>query len=157
MQILLDFRAIRFKFHDRINQTLISFQSVMPKITQGNKRFCASWWSAKLCPNSNKRLWSTQGAYFRSHARLANQHVKISQGLPIDVPNYLLYFSHTQHHVQKARGSRSMLHTVSITFSMRVTVYEKKRAPNRCSIQLLLLLARVLSRMKSKELPIDAT
>jgi hypothetical protein len=31
VQILLDFRAIRFKFHDRINQQPISFQSVIPR------------------------------------------------------------------------------------------------------------------------------
>jgi hypothetical protein len=32
-----------------------------------------------------------QGAYFRSYARSAYQHIKISQGLSIDVPNHLLY------------------------------------------------------------------
>jgi hypothetical protein len=33
VQILLDFRAIRFKFHDRINQRPISFQSVISRTT----------------------------------------------------------------------------------------------------------------------------
>jgi hypothetical protein len=33
VQILLDFWAIRFKFHDQINQQLIRFQSVIPEIT----------------------------------------------------------------------------------------------------------------------------
>jgi hypothetical protein len=31
MQILLDFGAICFKFHDRINQRLISYQSAIPE------------------------------------------------------------------------------------------------------------------------------
>jgi hypothetical protein len=148
MQILLDFRAIRFKFHDRINQWSIRFQSVIPRTTQGDKRFCASWQSTKLCPNSNKCPWLAQGAYFWLHARSAYQRVKISQGLPIDVPNHLLctkhhvrinhvlpidapynfyYFQHAHHHVRKAWGSRSMLHTASITFSTRIAAYEKAR------------------------------
>jgi hypothetical protein len=45
----------------------------------------------KLCPNSNKHPRSTQGASFRSHAWSAYQRVQISQGLPINVPNHLLY------------------------------------------------------------------
>jgi hypothetical protein len=60
------------------------------------------------------------------------------------------YNSH--HHVQKARSSRSMLHTASITFSTRNTVYKKQGAPDRRSIQLLLLSAHTSSRTKSKEL-----
>jgi hypothetical protein len=31
VQILLDFWAIRFKFHDQINERLISFQSAIPE------------------------------------------------------------------------------------------------------------------------------
>jgi hypothetical protein len=42
VQILLDFGAIRFKFHDRINQRSINFQSAIPGITQSDKRFYAS-------------------------------------------------------------------------------------------------------------------
>jgi hypothetical protein len=42
VQILLDFGAIRFKFHDWINQRPISFQSVIPETAQGNKPFYAS-------------------------------------------------------------------------------------------------------------------
>jgi hypothetical protein len=45
-----------------------------------------------------------QGAYFRSHARSVNQRVKISQGLPSDVPNHLLYFLHAQRCVQISQG-----------------------------------------------------
>jgi hypothetical protein len=33
-QILLDFGAVRFKFHDRINQRPVSFQSAIPRIAQ---------------------------------------------------------------------------------------------------------------------------
>jgi hypothetical protein len=66
-----------------------------------------------------------QGAYFQSHTRLANQCVQNSQGLPIDVPYYLLYFLHTQCHVQKARGSRSMSHLIFYTFYMHNAAYKK--------------------------------
>jgi hypothetical protein len=94
-----------------------------------------------------------QGVYFRSHARSTNQRVEISQRLPIDVPNNLLYFLHVQHcvqisqglpidvpnhllhflhaqpRIQKARGYRSTLHTTSTTFSARIATYKKQRAP----------------------------
>jgi hypothetical protein len=101
MQILLDFRPIRFKFHDRINQWLISFQSAISKIVQGDKRFYVSWRSVKLCLNSNKHPRLMQGSYFRSHVWSAYQHVQISQGLLIDLPNHLLY---AQHYVQISQG-----------------------------------------------------
>jgi hypothetical protein len=42
VQILLDFGAIRFNFHDQINQRLINFQSVILGTTQVDKRFYAS-------------------------------------------------------------------------------------------------------------------
>jgi hypothetical protein len=45
--------------------------------------------------------------------------------LPINVSNQLLYFVHAHRHVQKARDSRSMLHTASITFNMHITAYKK--------------------------------
>jgi hypothetical protein len=105
------------------------------------------------------------------HARSANKCVKISQGLPIDVhnhllyaqyriqisqgllikvPNHLLYFLHvhtnskgllidvplsfyyfqcTHRRVQKVRGSRSTLHTTSITFSTCIATYKNQDAP----------------------------
>jgi hypothetical protein len=129
VQILLDFGAIHIKFHDRINQRLISFQSTIPKTAQGDKCFCASWQFAKLYQNSNKCPRSTQGAYFGSRARPVNQHIKISKGLSIDVPNHLLCFQHAWHCVQKARGCRLMLHTYSVTFSTRIITYKKQRAP----------------------------
>jgi hypothetical protein len=81
----------------------------------------------KLCPTSNKRPRSTQGAYFRSHARSANQRVQNSQGLLltsltiilftrvalrtkakgllINTPHIFYYFQHVLCHVQKARCS----------------------------------------------------
>jgi heme/copper-type cytochrome/quinol oxidase subunit 4 len=55
--------------------------------------------------------------------------IQISQGLLIDVPDHLLYFLHMHHRERKARGSRSMLHIVSITFSTYITVYKKQGTP----------------------------
>jgi hypothetical protein len=81
-----------------------------------------------------------------------NQRVKIHQRLPINVPNHLLYLSHVQHQVQRARGPRSTLHTTYITFSMCLTTYKKQWAPDRRSIQLLLLSARASLHTKSKGL-----
>jgi hypothetical protein len=76
----LGFQSIRFKFHDRIKQRPINFQSAIPGTVQVNKRLYVSWRYANLFPTSNKRPPSTQVAYFRSHARSANQHVQIRQG-----------------------------------------------------------------------------
>jgi hypothetical protein len=42
VQILLDFEAIRFKFHDRVKQRLISFQSTILGTAQDDKHFYAS-------------------------------------------------------------------------------------------------------------------
>jgi hypothetical protein len=90
--IYLGFLAIRFKFHDRIKHRPISFQSMIPRIARGDKPLCASRRSVKLCPTSNKRPRSTQEAYFRSHARSANQRVQISYGLLIDVTNHHTFY-----------------------------------------------------------------
>jgi hypothetical protein len=54
VQKLLDFGAMHFKFHDRINQRPINFQSAISKIAQGDNRFCASQRYVKFCPTSNK-------------------------------------------------------------------------------------------------------
>jgi hypothetical protein len=105
-----------------------------------------------FCPNSNKRPWSTQGAYFWSHARPAYQRIKINHGLSIDVPNHLLYFSHTQCRIQKVGGYQSMLHTACITCSMRIAAYEKQEALDQRSIQLLLLSTRASPCTKNKGL-----
>jgi hypothetical protein len=176
VQILFHFRTIHFTFLDRINQRSIGFQSGVPETTQDDKCLCASRWFTKLYPTSNKCPRSTQGVYFQSHAQSANQRIQISQELPIDVPNHilyfymhiitykkqgtpdqhsiqllllstctsprtkvrgsqstlpinvsnqLLYFVHAHRHVQKARDSRSMLHTASTTFNMHITAYKK--------------------------------
>jgi hypothetical protein len=89
----LGFQAIRFKFYDRIKQRPISFQSMILRTVQGDKRLCASWWSEKLCPTSNKRPRSTQGAYFQLHVQSVNQYIQISQGLLIDVPNHHNFYT----------------------------------------------------------------
>jgi hypothetical protein len=83
----------------------ISFQSVIPETVQDDKRFYASWRSAKFCPNRNKRPRLAQWAYFWSHAWSVNQRVNISQRLLIDVPNHLLYFLYAQRCVQKVKDS----------------------------------------------------
>jgi hypothetical protein len=128
VQILLDLWAIRFKFHDRIKQRSISFQSAIPRTAQDNKCLCASRWSVKLCPTSNKCPRSMQGAYFRSHTRSVNQRVQISRGLLIDVPNHHTFYTCST--VYKKQGcSRSTLHTSSITFSMCFVAYKKKGSP----------------------------
>jgi hypothetical protein len=116
VQILLDLVAIHFKFHDWINQRSISFQSAISETAQGDKHFCTSWQSVKLCRNRNKRPRSTQGAYFRSYARSVNQCVKISHGLPIDVLNQILYFLYAQCHIQISQGSPLTYLTISYTF-----------------------------------------
>jgi hypothetical protein len=123
----LGFQVIHFNFYDRIKQRPISFQSAIPGTAQGDKRLCTSRWSVKLCPTSNKRSWSTQGAYFRSHAWSANQCVQISQGLLIDVTN---------HH----------------TFYTRSTAYKKQGAPDQCFTHLLLLSSCASLHTKSKGL-----
>jgi hypothetical protein len=41
VKIFLDFMAICFTFHDRINQRSISFQSTILGTMQDDKRFCA--------------------------------------------------------------------------------------------------------------------
>jgi hypothetical protein len=99
----LGLQVIRFKFHDRIRQRTIIFQSAILQITEGDKRLYASRRSAKLCPTSNKHPRSTQGAYFQSYARSANQHVQISQGLSID-----FYMCSSAYKKQEAPDRRSL-------------------------------------------------
>jgi hypothetical protein len=123
----LKFQTICFKFHDRIKQRPISFQSVILGTGQGDKRLCASRWSAKICITSNKRPRLTQWAYFWSHARSANQRVQISQGLLIDVPNHHTFYTRSITY-KKQGGYWSTLHTSSITFSTRFIMYKKQEA-----------------------------
>jgi hypothetical protein len=54
-----------------------------------------------------------------------------SKGLLIGGPllSKNICFLHAYHRVQKAKGSRSMLHTCSITFNTRFTTYKKQGAP----------------------------
>jgi hypothetical protein len=93
-----------------------------------------------------------QGAYFRSYARSANQHVQISQWLLIDVHNYLFYFLHAHDYVQIRQGL-----PINIpTFYIHSVAYKKKWAHNPRSIQLILLAACTLKRTKSKGLLINA-
>jgi hypothetical protein len=97
--------AIRFKFHDRINQRPINFQSATPGTARGDEHFYAFWWFARLCPIRIKRPRSTQRAYFWSHARLVNQRVQNVRGSRL-TSCFILYFLHAQRRVQKVRGSR---------------------------------------------------
>jgi hypothetical protein len=63
-----------------------------------------------------------------NHLLYAQHRIQINHGLPIDVPNHLLYFLHAYHHVQKARGSRSTLHTTSTTFQHAHHCVQKARS-----------------------------
>jgi hypothetical protein len=72
-----------------------------------------------------------------NHLLYVQCHVQINQGLLIDIPNHLLYFLYVHHRERKARGSRSMLHTTSITFSTRITVNEKQGALTVCAPDLI--------------------
>jgi hypothetical protein len=61
-----------------------------------------------------------------------------SNGLMTNTPYTFYYFYHVHHRVQKARGSRPTLHTISvtfssITFSTRITTYNKQGAPQVCT------------------------
>jgi hypothetical protein len=105
-----------------------------------------------------------------NHLLYAQRRVQISQGLSMDVPNHHLY---AQRHVQISRGSRwtsltisytcstaykstrdSWLTSLSIsyTFYTRIATNEKQGAPDRRSIQLLLLSACTSPHIKSKGL-----
>jgi hypothetical protein len=64
-----------------------------------------------------------------NHLIYTQRRVQISQGLLIDVPNHFLYILHVHYREQKVRGSRSTLHTASITFSTRITAYKKHGTP----------------------------
>jgi hypothetical protein len=68
VQILLDFGAIHFKFHDRINQRPISFQSTIPETTQGDEDI------TPLDTNNNPPL-NVQGPITRARARQLNLEV----------------------------------------------------------------------------------
>jgi hypothetical protein len=61
-----------------------------------------------------------------NHLLYAQRLIQISQGLLIDVHNHPLYFLHAQRRERKARGSRSMLYTTSITFSPCIAAYKKQ-------------------------------
>jgi hypothetical protein len=79
----------------------------------------------------------------------------MSQGLPIDVPNHLLYFLHVQHRVRISQGLPIDVPNHLFTFYTRITAYKKQGASDRCSIHHLLLSAHASSCTKSKGLPID--
>jgi hypothetical protein len=133
VQIFLYFGAIRFKFHDRINQRSISFQSTFLGTAQDDKHFCALWWYAKLCLNRNKHPRSMQRAYLWSHTRSANQRVNINQGLPIDVPFYLILFTHVAL-CTKSKGIPIGMSFCPYTSYTRRVTYKKQGAPNRCHV-----------------------
>jgi hypothetical protein len=123
----LGFHAIHFKFHDRIKQWPTSFQSVIPGTVQGNKRFCTSRWSTKLCPTSNKRPCRRKRLTFdRMHDQRTNAYKSV-------------------------RGSWLMSITI-ILFTRVAPRIKSKRASDQCSTYFLLLSTRASPRTKSNGL-----
>jgi hypothetical protein len=129
----LALRTIRFKFHDRLKQRPIGFQSATLEPMQNNKCFCAYQHSVALDPITGSTQ-SMQGADTRMHTRPMHQCVSKSKGLMIDVPLCFYYFQHAHRRIQKVRGYWSTLHTAFTTFSTCIAAYKKQGAPDRCSI-----------------------
>jgi hypothetical protein len=129
----LGFQSIRFKFHDRIKQRPISFQSVISRTAQGDNRLCASQWSMKFYPSSNnKRPRSTQVSYFWSCTRSANQHVQISQWLLIDVPNHHIFYMRSTAY-KKERGFSIDTPHIFYYFQYALHRVQKARVPYVCA------------------------
>jgi hypothetical protein len=111
----LALRAIRFKFHDRVKQCPIGFQSTTPETTQNDEYFCTYRHSVALGSITGVTR-SMKGVDTRMHTRPMCQHINQSKGLLIDAPYNFYYFQPAHYRIQKARGSRSTLHTTSSTF-----------------------------------------
>jgi hypothetical protein len=138
-------RAIRFKYHDRLQQLPIGFQSTTLETTQNDERFYAYRRSVALDPITSSTR-SKQGAGTQTHTRAMHQRVSKSKGLPIDVHLCFYYSQHAHRCVQKVRGYRSTYLSTSITSSMCIAAYKKQGDPDRRSVQLLLLFIRVFNR-----------
>jgi hypothetical protein len=147
-------RAIRFKYHDRLQQRPISFQSATPETAQNDEHFYVYRRSVVLIPIIGSTR-SMQGADTRMHTRLMCQRVSKNKGLPIDVSLCFYYFQHAHHRVQQARDSRLTYLFSSTTFNMCIAVYKKEGAPDRRIYLLLLLSACASPRTKSKGLSIN--
>jgi hypothetical protein len=126
----------------------LAFRLSALSITVG---FSSVWSAFKMWPQRSRKMMSIsvhtdiQWRSARSQARL-DWH----KGL-----------THERTHGQctnalaKARGYWSMYIFASITFSMRITAYKKKRATDRCISLLLLFLTCASPRTKSKRVSID--
>jgi hypothetical protein len=75
---ILALGAIHFKFHGRLKQCSISFQSMAPETTQNDECFYAYWHSVALNVITGMTR-SMQGADTRTHARPTHQQ---TQGAP---------------------------------------------------------------------------
>jgi hypothetical protein len=132
VQILLDFGAICFKFHDRINRWPISFQSTIPK---SRKAISVS--------THHDDLWS--------FAQLA-----------ISIPDRRKELTFDRTHDQRTdvykstKGSRLMSLIISYTFYTRSAVYKSVRRSWLMSLTISYTFTRASPHTKSKGLLIDA-
>jgi hypothetical protein len=114
----MDIGVIRFKYHDRMKHHPIDFQSVNPGTTQNDEHFCAYRRSVKLHPSQNASPINARGLLLNVHTTSESTRFYMTKkGAPDQHLVLLLYFLHSQHHVQKARRSQSMSHPSSILFT----------------------------------------
>jgi hypothetical protein len=127
VQTYLDSGAIRFKFNDRVKQRPISFQSVTPGTTQGDKQFDSLERSVRLCPISSKCSRWMQGAHFRSHAWSSKQHIqKVRGSRLISLNIYLMLFICSAPRT-KTRGSRLTSLIIYLMFFTCVALHTKSK------------------------------
>jgi hypothetical protein len=122
-------RAIRFKYHDWIQNHPIDFQSATPEIMQNDECFYAYRRSVVLSPITILTR-SMQGADTHACTTNAPMHQQ-SKGILIDIPLCFYYFSTC------------------------IAAYKKQGTPYRCTSLILLLSAHVSPCTKSKGLLID--
>jgi hypothetical protein len=131
VQTYLDSGAIRFKFNNRVKQRPISFQSVTPGTTQGDKQFGALERSVRLCPISSKCSRWMQGAHFRSHAWSSNQHIqKVRGSRLISLNIYLMLFICAAPRTKSKGLPIDVPYHLSYAFYMCSTAYKKQGGPN---------------------------
>jgi hypothetical protein len=150
----LALRAIRFKYHDQLQQCSIGFQSATPETMQNYECFCTYQCLVALGPITGSTR-STKGVDTRTHRRPMCQRISKSKGLPTNVYLCFYYFQHIHRRVQKARGSRSIYLFVYIIFSMGIVMYKKQGAPEQHTSLLLLLSACASPCTKNKGLTIN--
>jgi hypothetical protein len=179
MPILLDLRAIHFKYHDRDKHWPIGFQSANPGTTQGDKRFYAYLIIGEALPST----FPNNARGLLPITRMANEpirlHIRKGKGVSIDVSFYpctfytcsaaykkqgapyrrpilLLYFLHVQHRVQKERAP-DQHQILSFYFLHAQHHVPKARGSWSTSHSILILFPCAMLRTKSKGLLIDVS